>query len=140
MKCSHHDQDGIAVARISRDQCEANRSFANSPGRKTSARARCLSVVADAVASGSEVMWHEVTQMEFYKGSIDFGYSALGARGQLWHRSRYRTYKYRCRNRAADVPQYLDESRGVYILRSMHLKSEIAQRELSDLCRKSSVN
>jgi len=31
------------------------------------------------------------------------------------------------------VPQYLDESRGVYIMRVMHLKSEIAQRELNDL-------
>ncbi len=38
-----------------------------------------------------------------------------------------------------DVPQYLDESRGVYLMRSMHLKSEIAQLELSDLCRKPSV-
>jgi len=34
---------------------------------------------------------------------------------------------------------YLDESRGVYIMKSMHLKSEIAQLELSDLCRKPSV-
>jgi hypothetical protein len=33
----------------------------------------------------------------------------------------------------------LDESRGVYIMRIMHLKSEIAQQKLSDLCRKPSV-
>ena len=34
----------------------------------------------------------------------------------------------------------LDKSRGVRTMRILHLKSEIAQRELSDLCRKPSVS
>jgi hypothetical protein len=47
------------------------------------------------------------------------------------------TDEYRCRNPAPNVPQYLDESRGVYKMMDKRLKSEIAQRELSDLGRRS---
>ena len=38
-------------------------------------------------------------------------------------------------NRLADVPQFLDNNRGVRKMKGMHFKSEIAQRQLSDLGR-----
>jgi len=54
-----------------------------------------------------------------------------------FERGLYEGEEYRCRNPVLNVSQYPDKSRGVYKMMGKRLKSEIAQRELSDLGRRS---
>lgn len=65
------------------------------------------------------------------------GFCLERRKGISIRKARYRASEYRCRNHDTDVPRYLGESRGVKLIKVMHIKSEIAQQNLSDLGRRS---
>jgi hypothetical protein len=94
----------------------SRRTHLRHPSRRPPKRRRCNIGMASLWTQATVPMWTFVTQ------------------GKIWDRWR-RKSKSPSRCLTIPVSQYLDKCRGVRTMKDMHFKSEVAQRELSDLQR-----